>query len=270
MKSNYKFSAILIMMIGVITTASICYIQESEKIEIREVSTLGKRSITTQKEKTEIKAIPYNEDGVSAQYPEFVQGGSEEQLNAWNRIIQNDFHKILKIYSFKPILEPTPVKTGNVPTILKIKYEIKANNNKYFSVLWNADYNSPYSAHPTDLVYTTNIDKAKSRSLKLSDMVILNNNFVKNFRSWEFKSIEENNEELNQAIKDYVMNISDEDLLKGFQSADILGSGNAWGIYSYLTDDRLGISLGVPNYAGDHVEFEREYSKLNGYLKTHQ
>jgi hypothetical protein len=116
------------------------------------------------------------------------------------------------------------------------------------------------------LAYTTNIDKVKNQRLKLSDIVTLNSDFVKNFREWNFVSEEEGNEELNKAIRDYISNMSDEDLLMGFLAADQIGSGNLWGMYSYLTPERLGISVSVPNYIGDHVEFERDYSELGDFL----
>ena len=33
-----------------------------------------------------------------------------------------------------------------------------------------------------------------------------------------------------------------------------------------MTTDSLGISIGVPNYLGDHVEFEMDYNTLKPYL----
>ena len=214
-----------------------------------------------------ISNVPYKKDGIEAGYPKLISGGSEEELKKWNQMIYEDFNKILDIYSFNPFPELTPVPTNLIPTILKIDYKVKLNNDKLISILYNAAYNSKYSAHPTDLVYTTNINKEKNERLKLPDIIKVNQAFVKDFRTWDFIFAEPDNEELNKAIKDYVSSLSDEDLLMGFQTADIIGSGNLWGIYSYLTPDRLGISLGVPNYIGDHVEFEREYSKIKDYLK---
>jgi hypothetical protein len=214
----------------------------------------------------QIRDEMYHKDGIEASYPKFVTGGSEEQRNQWNNLISVDFNKIIHIYSFNPFPELTPSPTAVVPTILRINYVIKSNNSQGISIFYTADFNSPYSAHPTDLVYTTNIDKTENKRLKLRDFVKLSPDFVKNFRNWDFISVEEGNEELNQAIRDYMNNISDEDLLMGFEAADQIDSNNIWGIFSYLTPDKLGISVAVPNYIGDHVEFEREFSKLEDFL----
>jgi hypothetical protein len=215
----------------------------------------------------QIKSESYHKDGIEASYPMFVTSDSEDLQNKWNKIISTDFNKVLQIYSFNPFPELTPSPTGVEPTILRINYDIKLNNNQVVSIFYLADFNSPYSAHPTDLVYTTNIGKEKEKRLKLSDIVELNSDFVNNFREWDFISAEAGNDELNQAIKDYMSNMSDEDLLMGFKAADQIGSENLWGIYSYLTQDRLGISVSVPNYIGDHVEFERDYTELEEFLK---
>jgi hypothetical protein len=214
----------------------------------------------------DIKDERYHKDGIEGTYPSIISGGTEEERNLWNEIITTDFNKILQIYSFNPFPELTPSPTTVEPTILTITNSIKTNNQHFLSIFYRAAYFSRFSAYPTDLVYTTNIDKETSQRIKLSDIVTLDMDFVKNFREWKFESVEEGNDELNQAIRDYVNDMSDEDLLMGFQAADQIGSGNVWGIYSYLTPERLGISLSVPNYIGDHVEFERDYSELGDFL----
>lgn len=214
-----------------------------------------------------ISSESYHKDGIAAEYPKLTSGGTKEERDEINKLIFEDFNKILRIYAFQPFPELTPSPAAESPVILNINYVIKQNTDKLISILYHAEFNSPSSAHPTDLVYTTNINKKDKVRIKLSDMFKINKAFVKDFREWKFIPREEGNEEINQAIRDYFTHMTDEDLLMGFQSADLIGSDNLWGMYSYLTPDRLGISIGVPNYIGDHVEFEREYSKLKDYLK---
>jgi hypothetical protein len=223
----------------------------------------GKEKITGQESAGQVSNIIYNKDGIEAEYPKLVSGGSEKELRGWNQLIEEDFNKILKIYFFRPNPELTPV-----PAYLKIKYKIERNDADFISILYTVSFNSPYSAHPTELIYTTNINKAKNKRIILSDIVKLDKEFVNDFRTWEYLPMMEDNDELNKAIKDYVSNMSDKDLLMGFKTSDIIGTGNIWGIYSYLTDDSLGISLGVPHYIGDHVEFEMKYSELKKFLKS--
>lgn len=215
---------------------------------------------------TQIEEVKYQRDGIDASYPRIIAGGNQEELEQWNKLIEADFNKILDLYSFNPFPEAAPLPTGVVPTILTVKHDIKLMNDKFISIYYTAAYRNPFSAHPTDLVYTTNIDKEKKQKLRLSDMVQLNEAFIKDFRTWESTSYVKGNDEYNQAIKDYIANLTDEDLLMGFKAADQIGPNNLFGIYSYLTPDKLGISISAPNYIGDHIEFEREYSKLSDFL----
>jgi hypothetical protein len=215
-----------------------------------------------------IETVEYREDGITASYPKVLSGGSEESVNRWNQIIKQDFDKILQIYSFQPFPGPTPLPTGTVPRILNISYELMENSSDLLSILYRADFNSSYSAHPSNLVYTTNIDKRKDQRLRLGDVVRLDNAFVREFRTWKISSAAEDTKEIDQAIYDYIGNITDEELLQGFRLADVIGSGNPWGIFSYQRDGVLGISIGVPNYAGDHAEFEKPLSQLKDFLHT--
>lgn len=238
---------------------------------ISDTQTVGVNSKENAKKQNDleerISSVVYQKDGIEASYPQFVTSVSKNKQSLWNDIILKDFNKILQIYSFQPFPEIKTPTTTVVPTILTIKYIVKFNDIKKMSIMYTAAFLSPYSAYPTDLVYTTNIDKEKGTKLRLSDIVVLNEEFVKEFRTWDFIPIEAGNEEFNKAIKDYINNLSDEDLLMGFQTADQINSKNLWGMYSYLTSENLGISISVPNYIGDHVEFERPISELKKFLK---
>lgn len=226
------------------------------------------QSASLREDNNQIENIPYKKDGIDASYPQYTSGASEKKRNTWNQLILGDFNKILNIYSFNPFPGPTPSTTTVVPTILEISYDIKNNDKKLLSLFYSAYYNSAYSAHPSDLIYTTNIDKLKHKKLHLSDMVNLNPDFVRDFRSWDLVLSKGVSAEQQQAIRDYIKDMTDEDLLKGFQSADNISSENPWGVFSYVTPDSLGISISVPHYAGDHAEFERPFSKLGGFLKA--
>lgn len=213
-----------------------------------------------------IKQQQYFKDGIRAEYPVIISGASEKDMEKLNGLIKTDFDKILGLYSFEPFPELTPVPTGST-VILNITNQVKSNNGRLISFLYKAGYNSKYSAHPTELVYTTNLDNRKETRLRLSDIVKLNPDFVKYFKTWDFIPNKNENKEINYAIKQYIKDFNEEDLLKGFEAADLIGSENHWGIFSYLTPDGLGISISVPNFLGDHVEFEKSYSELKDYLK---
>ncbi len=215
----------------------------------------------------QIQDVVFRKDGIVASHPEIISGGSDEKRKKWNQIIQEDFNKIIQIYSFQPFPVPTPPTAGIEPTMLTLSYDMKGITKDWLSIFYMANYSSAYSAHPSNLIYTTNIDMRQSRRIRLSDIVELNEAFVKEFRTWKLTDSLEHTDEVQEAIYDYINHISDEELLAGFRAADQIGSDNPWGIYSYLTNDSLGISIEVPNYAGDHAEFEQTLSRLDQYLK---
>lgn len=230
--------------------------------EMLEVQALtGKDSITN------LDTVSVQRDGIYAEYPRIVSGAALDVMDQWNKIIKQDFDKLMQIYSFQPFPGPTPGSTEVVPTMLRVSYDIKGNTGRWLSIFYQADYNSSYSAHPSNLVYTTNINKSENKRIRLADMVKINDAFVKEFRSWKMITTPEDPQEVRKAIEDYIGNITDEELLMGFQAADHIGSDNPWGIYSYLTEDKLGISIEVPHYAGDHVEFEQPLARLGKFLK---
>ncbi len=210
--------------------------------------------------------IHYQRDGIDALYPLFAAGASEEEIKAWNQIIDRDIRKIIDIYSFNPFpnerLQPSPMEAS----ILKISYEVKSADASKFSVLYKAAYSSKYVAHPTELVYSTNIRLTDSNRMKLSDIVTLDEAFVRNFRRWKLIVPSWMNREVEQAVREYVNSFKDKELLEGLRTADIIGSENYLGIFSYLTPGQLGISISVPNFLGDHVEFVQDYDRLEEFL----
>ncbi len=258
---QYCFAIILFAVIAAIWAD----LETKQRLQEETITTNTKGNLSK-----EITEVPFNQNGIEAVYPKFLAGGTEDDIEQWNQIIDKDVQGILHIYSFPPIPEPTPSPESSIPTILKLGYDIKVNSDQLISILYTASFRSPYSAHPTDLVYSTNINKITNKRVSLKDYVILNQEFVKFFRTWDFITYEDENEELNQAIRDYFTNMTDMELLLGFQTADQIGSTNLYHIYSYHTPDKLGISIEVPNYLGDHVEFEQEKSKLEDYLRKEE
>jgi len=211
----------------------------------------------------QIESVEYIRDGVMASYP-FIDSG-EKNSDKINELILKDFNSILEIYQIDPFLF-APAPEQEIPIILNVSYIIKLNNPIYTSIYYIAAYNNPFAAHPTQLVYTTNIDKAKGVRIVLGEIIKLDMNFVNNFRSWKLQKEEQYPEDVKQAIIEYVSGISNEDLLAGMKTADIIGSGNLLGIYSFLTENSLGISIAVPNYLGDHVEFTMDYNSLKSFI----
>lgn len=215
---------------------------------------------------SDIRRISYQKNGMEISYPEIISGGSDEQRSIWNDIIQSDLEEIIEIYSVPSFPGLNDSLAGNDRVRFHLDYEIKLNNNQILSILYKAEYFNPYSAYPTDLIYTTNIDKRKNKRLRLMDLMDINLEFVKNFRYWDLAHSKERSYKYMDVVRTYRNSLRDDDLLKGFLAADQIGSNNIWQVYSYMTPLRLGISIYAPNYIGDHVEFERSFRKLQGFL----
>ncbi|MDF2543280.1 MAG: hypothetical protein K0S47_2998 [Herbinix sp.] len=214
-----------------------------------------------------LEPVEYKEDGVEAYYPQIHAGLPESKKTKLNKILKDDFDNILKIYAFDPYPELNQPKNGTPRYSLKINYIVKLVNEHFISILYNVDFNTAFAAHPSEMIYTTNLNLDTEERLRLPDMIPINKAFVNEFRTWPFITFEEGNQELNNAIKDYLSNITEEELIQGFKQSDLINSENSWGIYSYLTADKLGVSLAVPHYIGDHVEFEQAYKNLQGGLQ---
>lgn len=197
----------------------------------------------------------FQRNGTHVEFPTVVSENGYDNTDIWNNIILDDINRILKMYSAYAFSPSTDLEGVLMPDTLNISYEIKRNDNCYLSILYIADFYSPYAAYPTQLIYTTNIDLKNNIRIRLSDMIEVDNSLIDNITSWEIVN-KDINREIRQAIMDYIMGLGNNILLMGFESADIISSDNFLGIYSYMTSDRIGISMSLPNYLGGHVEFE--------------
>ncbi|TAH64963.1 MAG: hypothetical protein EWM47_11735 [Anaerolineaceae bacterium] len=211
----------------------------------------------------EIKENVFQRNSTYVAYPVIVSEADSEKQDIWNKIILDDIGRILKNYSAYAFTPHPEERDIFQPDTLHITYEIKRSDKRYLSILYVADFYSPYAAYPTQMIYTTNIDLEHGRSLKLSDFITDIKSLADNITSWKLVSKPNGIKEYNKAVTDYINGLGKEILLMGFKSADIIGPDNYLGIFSYLTPDKLGISISVPNYLGDHVEFEKPLKEIN-------
>lgn len=205
----------------------------------------------------EIKENVIQRNRTYVAYPSLVAETKSEKIDAWNNIILQDIGRILNIYSAYIFSSPKEVGNLYLPDTLHITYDIKRNDNKYLSILYTANFYSPYAAYPTQMIYSTNIDKVSDKRIKLSDIILVDKSLVDDITSWDMVTQNNDNIDYHKAVIDYLNGLGKEVLYMGFKSADILGPDNYLDIYSYLTSDKLGVSISMPHYLGDHVEFER-------------
>lgn len=204
-----------------------------------------------------IEERTYQNNGTYVSYPLIVSGKDRDIIDLLNNIILMDINKILSIYSADAFTGPTEGPDIYLQDRLNIRYDIMRNDPRFLSILYTADFYSPYAAHPTQLTYTTNIDLQNYKRLKLSDFIQVNDFFIDEFIYWEPAANDMNDPQLIQGIRNYIRGLGREVLIRGFNTADIIGSDNLLGIFSYLKPSKIGISISVPNYLGDHAEFER-------------
>lgn len=205
----------------------------------------------------EIKENVIQSNRTNVAYPIIVSETKNEKIDTWNKIILQDIGRILNIYSAYIVSSPKETANLYLPDTLHITYDIKRNDNKYLSILYTTNFYSPYAAYPTQMIYTTNIDKVSDRRLKLPDIITIDRSLAGDITSWVMVTQNNENIDYHKAVMDYFNGLGKEVLYMGLKSADIIGPDNYLGIYSYLTSDRLGVSISVPHYLGDHVEFER-------------
>jgi hypothetical protein len=216
----------------------------------------------------ELIRMNYTYNEIQAFYPQLTTEAGSGIQKEINNIIQKDVNDIIKIYADTVETSVEIGETESHEFVLTIDYEIKLHNSKYLSIYYTADYSSKTAAYPFQMVYTTNIDMLNGYRLVLGDMVLLDDNFVNSFKTWDFTVVEEDNKDLKEAVSESFADLNNEMLLKAMKNADLIGKANTMGVFSYLTKDKLGISISVPHALGDHVQFEQKYNKLKEFLTT--
>jgi hypothetical protein len=119
------------------------------------------------------------------------------------------------------------------------------------------------AVHPNKLFYTTNIDIKQGERIRLGD--IINSDAVaEKFINGNFKALWPE-----QAEEIEMDEIKIEKLQDNFGEADSLdniGTEKQSDVYSYFTENSLGISIPVPYAIGGHAEFEIDYSDIKNNI----
>jgi len=211
-----------------------------------EVST-GKKSIDYKLTKTK-----YNKDMIKISYPKVSGLKDKEKEKEINEFIKDGALSGENYY-----------KDFEGKVDLEIDYQVKLQNEKTLSIVFTGLGVASGTAHPIDHFYTVNIDLENVKFLKLGDFIKVDDNLVDGIKNGDFKLLNSNQKE--------VINILERDsLIKGLSNSDSLnsiGTKNQVDYFSYLTEESLGISVGVPHGAGDHVEFEINLDELKGEIK---
>jgi hypothetical protein len=184
-------------------------------------------------------------------YPK-ANGLSEEI----NNLIRQESMSILNRYEQKDIEESF---------WLDIEYKIKLANSEMISIVLSGEGYVSGSNHPNKWLYSTNIDIANIKKLKLEDFIIIDERLLDILRSAQFTLVSPSQMEgfeywmgLSFVLEKLPSNKALAYIKRADEINDIYND-----TYSYLTDKgTLGISFGTSHAIGGHAEYEIQIEKL--------
>lgn len=186
-------------------------------------------------------------------YPQISRLNDKDKERRINSILKNEALKVLKYYQNS---------YGSVE--INIDYEVVLKKPNILSIQYWGVGNVSNAAHPNSLFFTTNINIKTGDRLRLKDVVNIDNNFAHMFLNGEFTALQP---EQSYTLKH--LSIKDvQDDLNEADSLDNIGTEKQSDVFSYFTNDSLGISINVGHALGGHAEFEIKYQVLNDDIKT--
>jgi hypothetical protein len=197
-------------------------------------------------ESYELITESYIDREMKINYPQIINLSDGDKQKRINNIIKN------KAYGY---LENDTEEENNEYS-LDIDYHVTWKSSNLLSIQYSGYSYYKGAAHPVDQFYTTNIDLNKETTLRLIDLVAIDENFVKEFKNGKLQS--------SIVDKEYIL-----EEYSNQEWIDILsGADDTSEISSYLTKDSLGISLEISHAVGDHVEFEINYQDISSNIKA--
>jgi len=196
----------------------------------------------------------YRNHDIIVNYPQIASLGDRSKEEAINKTLKNEALKVPSLYA-----------DADEHLELEMNYSIQAQTPDLLSIVYSGTSVVPDAAYPSNLLFTTNIDILTGERMKLSDIVDINASFIEKFRNGKYKPYDPELQ-IESEIKESIGEQSEEAWIAFFSHADDLSDKNDMNVYSYLTNDALGISFGVPHALGDHAEVEIPYEELKGIL----
>lgn len=249
------------LIIAILTISNISFVKtrivnKVDEQTIQRFNKNEKNSDSSNKRAYEIIKASYNNEGIIINYPQIINLDNNNKQQKANQILKSDALKVLGLY-----------ENIDNDVSLEIDFGIKWKSEKILSIQYFGLGYVKGGAYPNNLFYTTNININNGCRLQLKDLVKINENFIEKFMEGKYKASNPNLSLKLEAAFDYIMeNFTVVDLIKFFNEADLLFENSSY-IYSYLTKDFLGISIGVPHAIGDHAEFEIKYKDIADNIK---
>lgn len=187
-------------------------------------------------------------------YPQLSGLSDVDKQKQINNILKDEALKVLKYYE-----EPY----GGFLDV-DIEYKITLKTMTILSIQYSGDGYVSHAAHPNNLFYTTNINIKTGKRLRLTDIVNIDEDFASKFLNDGFKALWP---EQRVVLQD----ITNKEIQRNFKNADSLdniGTEKKSDVFSYFTNDSMGISISVSHAIGDHAEFEIKYQDIKNNIKS--
>lgn len=249
MMRKYKLIIMLILLIPLTTIFNLA----KNHTNGNEANTL-KKTDEENRENDEkgykIKSTSYNEKDVNISFP-YVDGLSD--INKQKKI-----NEIIKDEALVVFNDCYGGKADDLS--LEINYTITWESKNLLSIQYYGYSFCKGAAHTLHLLYSVNLDMHKGCKLMLKDIINIDKNFVNTYKNYEIADPDKNQIEVG-AFNYILDSYSTDDLLSSFNGADT-SFNESEHVFSYFTDDALGISINVPYVAGDHLEIELKYEDI--------
>ena len=200
----------------------------------------------------QITKATYKDNDIKINYPQITKSSDQQKEGIINTQIKHETLKVLNYY--------LPEVQG---LTLEINYEIKSKSASLLSIQYTGVGYMNGAARPNNHFYTTTIDFEMGNSLRLTDMVHIDENFIENLKQNAKPVKPEHQGILNSIPTSDLLN-----MLTNADSLDNIGTENQSDTFSYFTSDTLGISIPVSHAEGGHAEFEISYQAIAPNIKS--
>ena len=237
-----KFKVIFISIIAtIIIILTGCNEVEKEYAENTTEGVIDKYNVST-----ETYILEDDRNNIRIEYP-VISGLSDESK-------QKDINELILVEALKVYNDYDYEDRGHLE--LDVKFNTVLEDESILSIQYFGLGNVENTPHPNKLFYTTNIDMITGSRLRLANLINIEDDFINMFIDSKFKY--DGPLDVDPDLDIYeTHNIVKEE----FISADNMGS-----IFSYLTDDSLGISISVAHAAGGYALFKIEYSEIEKFV----
>jgi hypothetical protein len=195
---------------------------------------------------SDLYTLKDDNNDIEIEYPVLKASDDKNLEKKINNLIIEEALKVIDNYDYED--------RGHLD--LEISYQIALETPFLMSIQHEGLAYVEKSAHPNKLFYTSNVDLLSGQIQRLEDFVKIEDDFINLFLTGGFDYVGPLDSK-----PDYDDFSSLESLRNQFENADTMAS-----VYTYLTKNRLGISIEAPYAVGGYRLFEIEYQAISDFI----